>query len=57
MKYTHITVDVGAAEKYYKAIWINSDELKDVIIYLGDFHDFMLFLVTVENLLVAVDLK
>ena len=43
MKYTHITVDVGAAEKYYKTIWINSDELKDVIIYLGDFHDFMLF--------------
>ena len=43
MKYTHITVDVGAAEKYYKAIWINSDELKKVIIYLGDFHDFMHF--------------
>ena len=57
MKYKHITVDVGAAEKYYKAIWINSDELKDVIIYLGDFHDFMHLLVTVENLLVTVDLK
>ena len=57
MKYTHITVDVGAAEKYYKAIWINSDELKDVIIYLGDLHDFMHFLVIVENLLVTVDLK
>ena len=49
MKYTHITVDVGAAEKCYKAIWINSDELKKVIIYLGDFHDFMHFLVTMEN--------
>ena len=57
MKYTHITVDVGAAEKYYTAIWINSDELKDVIIYLGDLHDFMHFLVIVENLLVTVDLK
>ena len=55
MKYTHITVDVGAAEKYYKTIWINSDEFKDVIKYLGDFHDFMhFFLVIVENLLVAV---
>ena len=43
MKYTHITVYVVAAEKYYKAIWINSDELKDVIIYLRDFHDFMHF--------------
>ena len=43
MKYKHVTVDVVAAEKYYKAIWINSDELKDVIIYLRDFHDFMHF--------------
>ena len=42
-KYTHITVDVGAAEKYYKAIWINPDEFNEVIIYLGDFHDFMHF--------------
>ena len=57
MKYKHVTVDVVAAEKYYKAIWINSDELKDVIIYLGDLHDFMHFLVIVENLLVTVDLK
>ena len=43
MKYTHITVNVGAAEKYYKAICINPDEFKDVILYLGDFHDFMHF--------------
>ena len=43
MKYTHITDVVGAAEKYYKAIWINPGEFKDVIIYLGDFHDFMHF--------------
>ena len=46
MKYTHITVNVGAAEKCYKAICINPDEFKDVILYLGDFHDFMHFLVT-----------
>ena len=32
MKYMHITVDVGAAEKYHKATWINPDEFKDVII-------------------------
>ena len=43
MKYTHITVNVGAAEKCYKAIYINPDEFKDVILYLGDFHDFMHF--------------
>ena len=30
MKYTHITLDVGAAEKHYKAIWINSDEFKSL---------------------------
>ena len=44
MKYSHITVNMGAAEKYYKAICINPDEFTDVILYLGDFHDFILFL-------------
>ena len=43
MKYTHITVNVGAAEKY-KAICINPDEFKGFILYLRDFHDFMHFL-------------
>ena len=38
MKYTYIVVNLGAAEKYYKAICINPDEFKDVILYLGDFH-------------------
>ena len=38
MKYTDIMVNVGAAEKYYKAICINPDEFKDVILYLGNFH-------------------
>ena len=38
MKYTYIMVNVDAAEKYYKAICINPDEFKDVILYLGDFH-------------------
>ena len=36
MNYTHITLDVGAAEKHYKAIWINPDEFKDVMIDLGN---------------------
>ena len=35
-KYTHIVLDVGAAEKHYEAIWINPDEFKDIIIYLGN---------------------
>ena len=57
MNYTHIRVDVGPVVKYYKAIWINPDELKDVIMYFRDFHDFLFFLVTVENLLVTVGLN
>ena len=43
MKYTIITVDVGAAEKYHKLIWNNSDEFEDIIIHLGNFHAFMDF--------------
>ena len=43
MKHTHITVDVGAAEKYYKVIWNNPDEFKDVVIRLANFHFFMHF--------------
>ena len=51
MKYTDITVNVGAAEKCYKAIYINPDEFKDVILYLGDFHDFMHFFSKCEKFL------
>ena len=57
MKYTHITLDMGAPEKYYKALWINLHQFKDVIIYLEDFHVFMHFFIAVENFLVTVALK
>ena len=43
MKNAHITVDVGAAEKYYKVIWNNPDEFTDVIIHLRVVHAFMHF--------------
>ena len=43
MKHTVITVNVGAAEKYYKVIWNNLNEVKDFVIGLGDFHFFMHF--------------
>ena len=36
-----IMFNVGAPEQYYKAICINPDEFKDVILYLWDFHNFM----------------
>ena len=52
MKYTHTTVDVGAAEKYCKGIWINPDDFKDVISMIS-----CIFLVTVENLSVTVGLR
>ena len=43
MKYTHITVDIGAAEKYYRVLWNKQIEFKDVIIHLGDFHALLHF--------------
>ena len=55
MKYTHITLDVGAAEKHYKAIWINSDEFKSLYTLATWFHAF--FLVTMENFILTVGLK
>ena len=38
MQYTHITVDIGVAVKFYQVLWNNTDEFKNVIIHLGDFH-------------------
>ena len=57
MKHTHIAVDVGGADKYYRVTWINPDKFRDVIIQLGDFMLSWIFLVTVKNLLLTVSLK
>ena len=38
MKYTHITLDIGAAIKAYHVIWNNPNLWLDIIIHLGDFH-------------------
>ena len=38
MKYTHITLDVGAAIKAYHVIWNNPNSWSDIIIHLGDFQ-------------------
>ena len=43
MKYTHITVDAGAAQKFFHVIWNNPEEFRNVIIHLGDFHAMMGF--------------
>ncbi len=50
MKYTHITVDAGAAMKFYHVLWNNPDEFKDVFIHLGDFHALMEFFGTIGKL-------
>ena len=39
MLYTHITVDAGAAAKFYQVLWNNESEFKNVLIHLGDLHD------------------
>ena len=43
MKYTHITVDAGAAQKFFHVNWNNPEEFRNVIIHLGDFHSMMGF--------------
>ena len=43
MKYTNITVDAGAAAKFYHIIWNNPVEFNDVLIHIGDFHGMMEF--------------
>ena len=43
MKYTHITLDVGAAIKDFQVVWNNPQAWSDIIIHLGDFHAMMAF--------------
>ena len=50
MLYTHITVDIGAAEKYFKVKWNNPTDFQNVIIHLGDFHGIMHFWGMSKNL-------
>ena len=38
MKYTHITVDAGAAAKFLHVVWNNPVEFKRVLIHFGDFY-------------------
>ena len=41
--YTRITVEAGAATKFYQVNWNNENEFKKVFIHLGDLHGFMKF--------------
>eukprot|EP00794_Sanderia_malayensis_P013418 gene13418-14794_t len=43
MKYAHITVDAGSAQKFFHVVWNNPDKFNNVIVHLGDFHAMMEF--------------
>ena len=47
MTYAHITVDAGAAQKFYHVVWNSPEEFKNVVIHLGDFHGIMEFFGTI----------
>ena len=47
MKFTHITVDGGAAMKFFHVVWNNPDEFNNVLIHLEDFHAMMEFFSTI----------
>ena len=49
MRYTHSTLDVGAAVKTFHVIWNDKDRWSNIIIHLGDFHDFMAFFGSIER--------
>ena len=57
MKYTHITVDAGAAAKFYHIIWNKPVEFNDVLIHLGDFHAMMGFFSIIGKIIQVVVLK
>ena len=51
MKYTHITVDAGAAAKFYHVIWNNPAEFHNILIHLEDFHTMMKFFCSIRKAL------
>ena len=38
MKYTNITLDIGAAMNAYKLLWGNMKHFSNIVIHIGDFH-------------------
>ena len=43
MKYTHITLDCGAAIKAYHILFNNPERFKHIVLHLGDFHAMQAF--------------
>lgn len=43
MKYTHITLDVGAAIKVFQVVWKSLEAWFDITIHLDNFHPMMTF--------------
>ena len=48
--YVHITVDAGAAQKFYHVIWNNPEKFDNVVVHLGYFHGVIEFFGTVRKL-------
>ena len=51
MAYAHITIDGGAASKFYHVIWNNPEEFKNVNIHLGDFHGLQEFFCVIGKII------
>ena len=50
MKYTHITLDVGAAIKAFHVVWNNKNRWSNIVIHLGDFYAFIAFFGSIGKL-------
>ena len=57
MRYTHITLDVGAAIKAFHVVWNDKDQWNDIIIHLGDFHAFIAFFGSIEKFVTGSGLE
>ena len=55
MRLTHITVDGGAAMKFFHVVW--NDEFNNVLIHLGDFHAMMEFFNTIQKFVAGSDFE
>ena len=51
VKYTHITMDVGAAMKAFQVVWNNPIIWWDILIHPGDFHCMFMFFSVIRSYL------
>ena len=56
MKYTHITMDCGAAMNVHHVLWNNPNTFSDVILHLCDFHAMMEIFNTIGTIVAEIGL-